>query len=88
MELLSYQVMQELRNLPLRVIELPGRGRFRTGPREQWDKKKVRHHPCAPKQKNSRASRSAHYALGEPLGEMTKAKKTKGQVPETLHEVV
>ena len=77
MDLLSYQVTQELRNLPLRVIELPGRGRLRTGPREQWDKKKVRHHPCAPKQKNSRTSRSAHYAVREALGETTKAKTRK-----------
>ena len=45
------KVESELRKLPLRVIELTGRGRNRTGPRPQWPPKRVRHHPCAPQQR-------------------------------------
>ena len=45
------KVESELRKLPLRVIELTGRGRNRTGPRPQWPPKRVRHHPCTPQQR-------------------------------------
>ena len=45
------KVESELRKLPLRVIELTGRGRNRTGPRPQWPPKRVRHHPWTPQQR-------------------------------------
>ena len=39
----------ELRKLPLKVIEVSGRGRTRTGPTPQWLPKRIRHRPCASK---------------------------------------
>ena len=47
------QLMEVLRGLPLKIIELPGRGRKKTGPRESWSCKKLRHSPCRPKKKTA-----------------------------------
>ena len=40
--------------MPLKVIELPGRGRNRTGPTLHWPPKRLRHHPCAPRLRQTR----------------------------------
>ena len=45
------RLAETLKRLPLRVEMLPGRGRNRTGPTEQWEPKKKRHDPCARKTK-------------------------------------
>ena len=45
------QLAETLKRLPVRVEMLPGRGRNRTGPTEQWEPKKKRHDPCARKTK-------------------------------------
>ena len=77
---------------------LPGRGRNRTGPTEQWEPKKKRHDPCARKTKRTARSneRSEDATVTDAAKQRTEKKRkmprafAKGllteEEPQQLHE--